>query len=214
MADDEARKFRSEAIRNYVTAFAVIVGGGWAVFEFAALERVERAQLEREIAEGERARQRREDLRAAMKEPTLAIEFDANVVIQESDKHIVMGKILLTNISDLRVDIPNSAGLLTIQIVRLLPGPNGTPLTSDRQAWVPRDHTGPIAGFTVLPGRTIAIPYVFWVEAPGIYLLSYQSVVDEGILVQDDAIREKYGLDKILWSETKLVRVLERASAS
>lgn len=214
MANEEHRKNTSETIRNYVAAIAIVVGGGWTVYEFASLERVERTRLERQIAEEDLERERRANLREALKEPTLDINLSVETAAEKDGSFVLLGEVSMENTSDIRVDIPLGPERSTLQLLRLEQRPGDTPLAVDRQVWRPRDHAGPVAGVTVLPGRKISLPFAFWVDAPGVYLISFQSEVEEASGIQDADLRERYELDKVLWAETRLIRVFDEASSN
>lgn len=202
MSDDPSYKTVSETIRNYIVALAVVGGGGWTVFEFASLERIERTRIERELKTTELERVRRQLLRQRLE---LRLTADAKVI--EPGRFLILGEVVMDNVSDVRVDVPLDPEFSTLQAVHLRQLPGGETVASNRQIWRPRDHKGPIAGVTVHPGREIVIPFAFWVDTPGIYLLSFQSELSEEASTEDSALSEKFEIDRFVLGETRLLSV-------
>jgi len=213
MADPERRKLTSEVVKNYVTALAIVVGGAWALYQFSALLEREKARIEVESLriglETDRlsaAEARRQALlRDELKGGTLQIEIDARAEA-EGDGFVVLGAVAIANISDIRVDISLDPAQSALELRRLVPR-GGTVLTADAQSWQPRDHEGPIAGMTALPGRRLSIPFAFWVDRPGVYLISFEAGIAEASSVTDAALRESYGLETFAWQENRIIRV-------
>lgn len=202
MSDEPGHKAISETIRNYVVALAVIVGGGWTVFEFASLERIERTRIERALAETELEQARRQLLQNRLE---LRLGADAKAV--EPGAFLILGELSMENVSNIRVDVPLDPEFSTLQAVHLRRRPGDDPLASNRQIWRPRDHKGPISGVTVLPGRELVLPFAFWVDAPGVYLLSFQSELQAEASPEDDALSEKFDIDTFVLGETRLISV-------
>lgn len=202
MSEDRGHKALSEAIKNYVVALGILIGGGWTVYEFAMLERAERSQLERALAETKLARERLQLLQYRL---NLTLETD--VIANEAGGFLILGEVKMENVSDIRVEVPLEPSRSTLQALRLEPQPGEDPLSANRQIWRPRDHLGPITGVTVLPSRTITLPFTFWVETPGIYLLSFQSEIVTENSPEDSALIAKFNADKFLLGETKLIQV-------
>lgn len=213
MADGERAKNVTEAVKNVVVALGVIVGGVWALYQFSVLLQRESAQtalaLERlelnlnrfRLDEAGRQALARDDIKGG----TLQIDLTTRTEV-EDDRFVVLGVVEIRNVSDIRVDISLDPAASTLQMRRLMQRDN-TVLSVDAQSWRPRDHRGPLAGITALPGRTLSIPFVFWVDDPGIYLVTFEAEVAEATSVTDEALRETYGLETFEWQENRIIRV-------
>ncbi len=209
----------SEIVRNGVIALGILVGGIWTYIQFSQLleEETARVSLERQQAELETALFEAEnrprllelDIRsredALRRRAVLDIEILVEDVVADNTNLRLAGAITIRNIGDTAATIELDPRTSTIEIVRLTRG-NGSVRRHDRQRYVMEDHEGPVRRAEILVGRTVTLPFVFWVAEPGIYMLAFEAGVVPGSDTTE-AMREQRGFERFVWQELRFISV-------
>lgn len=185
----------SEIIKNLVTAAAIVLGGIWALIEFNTLLEATRAEQEAEVA-------RRELAEAEI----LSLRVEAQASVLAEGGYRIDGHVRIENVGTVRAEIPLDEDRGRMDVVQLVPA-NGQAVAIDRTSFTFRDHRGPVETVLVLPTRTVSLPFAFWVDSPGLYLLVCEIDVPPGLDAAADG-----GTARSIWQQMALVDV--RAPAS
>lgn len=212
MTTSEDRKHISEYVKNYCTALAIVIGGIWALIKFGALLEVEQARvdLERAHAALELDRleidvYRRAKFRDLQAEAVLQIGIEATASPSKGG-FVVLGRVLIENVSDLRTEISLAPNTSLIGLTRIMPV-GGQVVSANPQIYRPRAHSGPIDRLVSLPSRTLSLPFVFWVDQAGIYQITFEAEVRVGGSIADEEFLRSIGLAELVWQEVALIRV-------
>lgn len=210
MANSESFKNVTEGIRNLLVALSIVIGGGWAVFEFNAMLKIETA---------------RADL--ALKEATVAVKWSE------------MGAPLNFSISSRVLPSARKRRLLSVEVSISNPGKRGATLNIEDQPLRASEvieradgklamgpvhsvtkiklrgrreqsqspgETAPVSHIVVLPGQVKVLPFLISLSGPGTYLVEFRAHLDEN--AQQEWIKAGMPAERTKnWAASKYIHV-------
>ncbi|WP_156679596.1 hypothetical protein [Sphingomonas profundi] len=154
------RSAKATLLRELLLAAALLIGGGWAVYRYVVLE-------------SNTARQRYEEALAAAKANGFQIDITgASETLGE--RHYLSGVVTIRNLGVQTTDL--YLGDAPIRLARLN-------YSSDRLAGVARPvgqaivtlEGVPRPAIRIVPGRSVALPFVFPVRLTGFYAVNFEA---------------------------------------
>ena len=180
----EQSKIRSETLRNYLLSLSVVLGGGWALFEYSALLRKETAIANLELAKVEAEEKRAELL------PKLNIDIAEKFLLDEHRNIWLAATVKIVNVglSGTTLDISlepfriskvlsaGEEGKLEVSPIRHV---GKLKLRSSEESSDGNGQTWNVTHVSVQAGQTKFIPFAIDLPDRGLYYIEFRAKLSE-----------------------------------
>ena len=159
----EATEQKLKVVKEGLLIVALVVGGAWAVYRFVVLESASaRLNYEKQLS--------------ASKAFGIQVDIDASSFTDGSCN--VFGNIKLQNVGSLLTVVElNRRPPIAVSRVRVSEDGHSVDTASQRLFWIDDTDQRPAGNASVVPGRTVSLPFAASVDEPGLYMLRFTAPV-------------------------------------
>lgn len=192
MRNSDHFKNVTEGLKNIILGLAILIGGGWALFEFDVLKKTENAELEL---------QQLKDKLERKHNITIAIEVDDDALI-DTKPFQLLGVAKLHNKGRKYATLHVSPNTITAAKVTF--NDDGVISYGETHRYTVETQLADIKYISLLPDASAEVPFIFQLDQAGIYSILFR--VEMKPSDYTDAKASK-GVDKVSWQQQILVNV-------
>jgi hypothetical protein len=172
-----------KVVKEALLILALVVGGIWAIYRFVVLESAS-AKLEYEKA------------LSTSKAFGIQVQLETTSFVAGSCK--LFGNIKLQNVGTMLVVVQiDKAPPIAVAAVKMASDGHFVDLASQKTFWIDDTDRHPAKNVSVVPGRTVTLPFAAEVDEPGLYMLRFKAPVH---------FQGSAGIQGKVWTERKIFR--------
>lgn len=202
-------------IQSIIVSIALVIGGGWTLYSFAASKTSEKAALDIDTAKKTAEKAALDIEIAKAKRPILDVSIDAKALTatDPSDKNakehsFIRVTVSLKNSGNTQIDIPLQKSRLSVAEVNIV----DAGLVAD-ETFTTTEHLAisPFSQASLVAGNTIQLSYLVNIKKPGLYFVEFAATLPKtaevppgGVAAPGSEFEHRYGITSTFIDVPKL----------